>query len=153
MVPAASSPYSCATSAEQGKEKWTKLKVCHFQNQLCSNPHALAKTEKKKRLTNTNSEELNPHYNNFFFSNYPEVLFYLLYATLHKKSYEKYSSSFALESVYSSVHIFCTCFISVPKSRKIKSTCVQVKCFGHTKHRGGAKDAVPSVWQEHLYRF
>lgn len=30
---------------------------------------------------------------------------------------------------------------------------MQVKCFGHTKHRVGAKDAVPSIWQEHLYRF
>lgn len=56
--------YFCRTQ----KRKMDKAKVCHFQNQLCSNPRALAKTgkEQKKRFTNTNSEELNPHYNNIF---------------------------------------------------------------------------------------
>lgn len=66
---AASSPSSCANSAEQGKEKWTELKSVTSRISSALTPMPWQRQEKKRiyKYKFRRIEELNPHYNNFFF--------------------------------------------------------------------------------------
>lgn len=150
-VPAASNPYSCATSAEQGKEKIGK--ACHCQSQLCSNPCPLAKTKTRKTgRTNTKSEELRDtsllylHYNSYFFQLLARSAVLSHIGSITQNCYLKYSSSYALENVYT--FYFYSYLIQKDKihlcvGKMLGTHAAHCTCYEHHYQ----------TWQEHLYMY